>query len=187
MASDLANQQSRTAAASPAHWPMVDRRVDMSRFDQAMIMSMGGAFVSSLDSTTTFGRTPVRTLSGTTAALWIGIAAVAIGALSLIPLGPNVCQASTLPLSLGPQVDATMTVRGRTPCQIGIPMGTASIQGFEITTRPQNGILTQRGRTGVVYQAVTGYRGTDKFEFTVSGRMGSYEGTSVVRVTVTVK
>ena len=121
----------------------------------------------------------------------VGLATYAVGAttgsLSDVPLGPSSCQSSPILLVLGQDTDATMTVSGRTPCQISVRRNTASIEELTVSAFPRRGTLAERGRTGAIYHPDANFRGDDFFEFAMRGKSPHSSGASAVRVRVTIK
>ena len=61
-----------------------------------------------------------------------------------------------------------------------------TIEAAQIAERPQNGQLRMRGLSSAVYTPKAGFRGTDEFAFTITGRNQNVSGTSTVRITANV-
>jgi hypothetical protein len=96
------------------------------------------------------------------------------------------CRSDPVALTLGTNVEPAMTVQGGAACAL-LVKATASIENLELTTLPRHGVVTARGRTGVVYQPERKFTGRDSFAFTLRGASSPDGGTSVARVAVTVK
>ena len=85
------------------------------------------------------------------------------------------------------ETDASMVVHGSVACPIALQAPSLAVDELKMTTLPENGTVTARGRTGVTYRPGTNFKGEDFFAFTMRGRSAAQEGTSHVRVRVTVQ
>jgi len=113
--------------------------------------------------------------------------AVLIAAKSTNLIGPTECRSDPVALSSGPEVQATMTVPAGTACSFWVKEATASFDQLEITSAPQHGAVTARGRTGVIYRPEPQFTGDDVFALALRGESVRREGASLIRVSVTVK
>lgn len=62
-----------------------------------------------------------------------------------------------------------------------------TIESSKISQRPRNGTLTIVDSSNAQYKPRPGFRGTDQFAFTVSGRTMNTSGTSVLKITANVR
>jgi len=85
------------------------------------------------------------------------------------------------------ETDASMVVHGAVACPIAVQAPSLAVDELKMTTLPENGTVTARGRTGVTYRPGTNFKGEDFFAFTLHGHSAAREGTSLVRVHVTVQ
>lgn len=102
--------------------------------------------------------------------------------------GPSLAECrifSQLP-AFTPHFNATMRVRGNSPCRIPIEVQAGSIEDLQLTMAPESGVVTL-DRDGVSYQPSPGFRGMDFFAFAVRGHTEHFDGTSIARVHVFVK
>jgi hypothetical protein len=117
----------------------------------------------------------------------IAIFFVLVGMRSAELVGVTECRSDPVALTLGTDVEATMAVQGGTACALVVNAAAASIEDLEITMLPRHGVVTARGRTGVVYQPERKFTGRDSFSFTLRGTSPGDAGASIARVNVTVK
>jgi hypothetical protein len=158
-----------TADFSPARW--ISRRVAIRKPSYA-----GEAFRQIRSSQARFGWFCL---------LGILAAVVAARAFNVIPI-PE-CRATPTRLAFDPMTEVKVTTSARTPCLLSLRLGTARVDALTITVDPQHGVVIPRGRTGVVYRPLSGFRGEDSFWFSLDGRANHNPGAAVVRVGVTVK
>ena len=92
-----------------------------------------------------------------------------------------------MPLALGAELSATITMPANTPCTVTVAAGGTSIEEIAIGVTPQHGTATLRGRTGVTNRPAPRFKGDDLSAFSVRGRAGSTTGRSLVQVRATVK
>ena len=85
------------------------------------------------------------------------------------------------------ETDASMVVHGSVACPIAVQAPSLAVDELKMTTLPAYGTVTARGRTGVTYRPGTNFKGEDFFAFTMRGHLAAREGTSLVRVHVTVQ
>jgi hypothetical protein len=121
---------------------------------------------------------------------WVGLftllaAVIAARALGVIPISE--CRATPSRLAFDPITEVKMTTSARAPCLLALELGTARVDMLTITAQPEHGVVAPRGRTGVIYRPVAGFRGEDAFWFTFDGSANQNPGAAVVRVGVTVK
>jgi len=107
--------------------------------------------------------------------VWVGIA------------GAPDCRVQPMPLALGTESSASITMPANTPCTVTVAAGGTSIEEIAIDVMPQHGTATLRGRTGVTYRPARRFKGDDSFAFSVRGRAGSTSGRSLIQVRATVK
>ena len=116
------------------------------------------------------------------------------GAIGLLLIGltgswsiPGRCQTEPIAIAFGASIDASVEVPARRACTISVEIGSAVIKAVSIETSPAHGSLMLRGRTGVVYVPNSDFKGKDVFAFALDGVADLATGTSLVRVTATVK
>ena len=112
-------------------------------------------------------------------------AVIAAWAFDVIPISE--CRATPPRLDFAPMTDVKLTTSARAPCLLSLRLGTARVDTLTITAPAQHGVVTPRGRTGVVYRPLAGFRGEDAFWFSFDGRSNQNPGAAVVRVGVTVR
>jgi hypothetical protein len=95
--------------------------------------------------------------------------------------GPSACQITLPSVALASNIETTMTV-GSTPCSLWVQPGSDSFDEITMLSKPDHGIVTARGRTGVVYQANPGFKGEDFFVFVLHGGPATYKRSTVIRV-----
>jgi hypothetical protein len=111
-------------------------------------------------------------------------AVIAARAFDVIPISE--CVVTPSRLAFVPMTEVKMTTSARSPCLLSLRLGTA-VDALTITADPQHGVVVPRGRTGVVYRPLSGFRGEDAFWFSLDGRSNQNPGAAVVRVGVTVR
>jgi hypothetical protein len=78
-------------------------------------------------------------------------------------------------------------VSGR-PCLARInAWGAAEYEGITIVAEPRNGTVRANGRSGVIYQSRTGFRGADAFSARLCGRVSGRPGCVVLDFAVDVR
>src|SRR5262245_11101029 len=95
---------------------------------------------------------------------WVGLftilaAIIAARAFGVIPISE--CHATPSRLAFDPITEVKMTTSARAPCLLALELGTARVDTLTITAQPEHGVVAPRGRTGVVYRPVSGFRGQD--------------------------
>jgi hypothetical protein len=128
---------------------------------------------------------PTRTGFAWVSLFAILTAVIAARAFGVTPVSE--CRATPSRLSFAPITEVKMTTSTRAPCLLSLRLGTAQVDALTITTAPQHGAVSPRGRTGVVYRPQAGFRGEDAFWFSFDGRSNQNPGAAVVRVGVTVR
>ena len=89
--------------------------------------------------------------------------------------------------SYGQNTWTDMQAASRKPCSVAISTGGRhSFSAIVISTQARNG-MARANATSVTYQSRPGYRGTDAFVFTMTGRDASGSGRSSIEVSVTVR
>lgn len=101
-------------------------------------------------------------------------------------LAEAACSVSRWRFSFGSESAADMTTDGA-PCRTTVSWtaGTTEIHGIRISSPPRNG-TAQAGGSSVTYKPKAGFKGTDSFAFTITGRRLTTPGTATVRVSVSV-
>jgi hypothetical protein len=97
------------------------------------------------------------------------------------------CRSWPTLLVFGQETDASLLVRGTVPCSLALQAPSLAVDELKMATLPENGTVMSRGRTGVTYLPGRNFKGDDFFAFTVHGRSALQEGTSLVRVHVSVR
>jgi hypothetical protein len=111
----------------------------------------------------------------------------------LVLLAPAAAKASTCevyrqPLKFATQADVDMIVDSGRDCRVRFPADEVfDIEKNEVTGRPSYGGVKVDGTAGVYYRSNPGYRGPDRFAFTLCGHEGDKAGCSVIRVKVRVR
>jgi Bacterial Ig domain len=119
---------------------------------------------------------------------FVGLGAVCVVAMVWVGMAgaPN-CHVQPMPLALGTESSASITIPANTPCTVTVAAGGTSIEEIAIDVMPRHGTATLRGRTGVTYRPAPRFTGDDSFAFSIRGRAGSTTGRSLVQVRATVK
>jgi len=97
------------------------------------------------------------------------------------------CRITPARLAFVPVTEVKAMVSAGSPCLVSLRLGSARVQKLAITVDPQHGVVTPRGRTGVIYRPQSGFRGEDAFWFSLDGPSNQNPGAAVVRVGITVK
>jgi hypothetical protein len=119
---------------------------------------------------------------------FVGLGAVCVVAMVWVGMaGAPGCHVQPMPLALGTESSASITMPANTPCTVTVAAGGTSIEEIAIDVMPQHGTATLRGRTGVTYRPAPRFKGDDSFAFSVRGRASSTTGRSLVQVRATVK
>jgi len=95
----------------------------------------------------------------------------------------------TLPLVFKPgaTVETSMTVAQDRACSLYVSPGPAIISSLAINAAPSGGVVSARGRTGVIYRAPLGFNGDDVFAFTLAVKVKEDVAIMTVRVLINVK
>jgi len=88
------------------------------------------------------------------------------------PIGVN--STGTIELNSGETCNMFLTTSG-------------TVESSGISERPKHGTLTLEGAGSAQYKPREGYKGTDEFAITVTGRSQTSSGTSILKVIATVK
>lgn len=127
-------------------------------------------------------------VAGTAACYLIALGAACVcAALWTQALGAVGCHVAPVPVTLGVDANAAVSMPAGAPCTVILRTGQAMIEDLTVTVSPAHGTVAARGRTGVVYRPQRQFRGDDRFSFSVRGRLGPAFETSVVRVQVSVR
>jgi hypothetical protein len=111
-----------------------------------------------------------------TAALWSPLADATGG-----------CHTFPLVFKPGATIDTSMSVGQDRACSLYISAGSAVISSLAVVTAPSGGAISARGRTGVVYRSLAGYRGEDAFTIALAGKLKEEVTTMTVKVRINVK
>jgi hypothetical protein len=121
------------------------------------------------------------------ASAFVGLSIVCVGAMvAASVLSAHDCRVKPIPLTLGRDAEVAITVPAKTSCTIQVHSGSAMVDDLVVTAPPAHGVLTPRGRTGVVYRPDRGFRGDDAFVFSLQGTMDSARIGSTIHVQATV-
>ena len=91
-------------------------------------------------------------------------------------LGSRGCRLAPIPLALGRDSDVSINLPANTPCTILVQTGSAVLDDIAINAPPERGTLTSRGRSGVVYRPLPGFKGNDSFDFSLHGLLNGMRG-----------
>jgi hypothetical protein len=116
-----------------------------------------------------------------------GLLAAVVAARTFNVIAVPECRATPVPLGFGREIEAKIVVSGGVPCPLSLRPVSARVDAMSIAAPPRHGVVTPRGRTGLVYRPFRGFRGEDTFSFSLHGRSGQSSGTAIVRVGVTVQ
>ncbi|MCC6947054.1 MAG: hypothetical protein IT539_04730 [Bradyrhizobiaceae bacterium] len=115
---------------------------------------------------------------------------VSLGAVAAGPAPANAasCEVRRRPIVVAVDADVDMIVRSGQDCRVQFPKA----EGFEaeqneIGVRPHYGGVRVGGPSAVYYRSNPGYKGPDRFSFTLCGADGEKRGCSEVRVQVNVR
>jgi hypothetical protein len=115
-------------------------------------------------------------------------AAAAVFILFAQAAAASTCEVYRQPLKFAVEADVDMIVDSGRDCRVRFPSDEVfDIQKNEVTGRPRYGGVKVDGTTGVFYRSNPGYRGPDRFAFTLCGHEGEKTGCSVIRVKVRVR
>jgi hypothetical protein len=117
----------------------------------------------------------------------VGLFLALVGGTTINSMGASQCRAEPGTLVFGADVEATMTVSHGSPCAIWIKAENTSLDELKVTSLPQHGTISLRGRTGVIYRPYREFTGEDFFLFTLRGSSAMRDKASLVRVRVSVK
>jgi hypothetical protein len=130
--------------------------------------------------------TKVHEAGGTLALLWLLVALPVLLSAALVLPTARACSIGPHRPVLGGTSDVAMLVKHGMSCAVFIKTGDAEIDRLDIVSRPQQGAVTQRGRTGLVYRA-TRQNGEDSFAFRLHGKSRDRAIDATVRVTVAIR
>jgi hypothetical protein len=94
---------------------------------------------------------------------------------------------SPMLLRLDSTGDTILRAASGVPCTMAIKPGATTIDALTVEKSPNYGGLVPRGRTGVVYRSMAGFKGEDDFTIALKGRMASQEGAMRIRAKVVVR
>jgi hypothetical protein len=121
---------------------------------------------------------------------WLGLCALlaaVIAARAFDLVGTPECRPTPVPLGFGTEIEGRILVSAGVPCPLSLRLGSARVDSLNVAVPPSHGVVTPRGRTGLVYRPFRGFRGEDAFSFSLHGRSSQSSGEAVVRVRVTVQ
>jgi hypothetical protein len=100
----------------------------------------------------------------------------------------DACVTARYRFSFGSDTATSMQVASGQSCLVGVgAAGQSTFTSFRISSPPANGTASQSGTSGVVYRSRAGFHGSDAFAFTVTGHGPAGNGSSTIRVSVTVQ
>jgi|SRR5262245_7218627 len=119
---------------------------------------------------------------------FVGLGAVCVFAMVWVGMvGSHDCHVQQMPLALGVESSASITMPANTPCTVMVAAGGMVIEDIAIDVMPRHGTATLRGRTGVTYRPAPRFKGDDSFAFSIRGRTDAVTGRSLVQVHATVR
>jgi hypothetical protein len=86
----------------------------------------------------------------------------------------------------GANSNGTLDINSGESCALS-PRIDGMIQSSKVTQRPKNGTLTMTSISTATYKAKAGFKGTDEFAVSFTGRGPLGVGTSIVRIRANVK
>jgi hypothetical protein len=102
--------------------------------------------------------------------------------------GASTCEVYRHPLKFASEAEVDRIVDSGRDCRVRFPSDEVfDIEKNEVTGRPRYGGVKVDGTSGVYYRSNPGYRGPDRFAFTLCGHEGDKAGCSVIRVKVRVR
>jgi len=96
------------------------------------------------------------------------------------------CSMSVTLANWGEKSSGSITIAPKGSCQFPIRLP-GTISSSEISLKPSRGKLKKVNTSTYQYTAKAGYRGTDAFAITATGRDEKTSGTSVISFEVTIK
>jgi hypothetical protein len=115
-----------------------------------------------------------------------GLAGLALSAAS--PAGAAICEVYRQPLAFAADASIEMIVLSGMDCRIQFPPEEQfNIERNELTARPLHGGARVQAPASAYYRSNPGYKGRDRFSFTLCGAKGGKEGCSTIRVFVIVR
>lgn len=116
------------------------------------------------------------------------IASLGAAAAGLAPANAADCEVRRYPIVINLDTEVEMIARSGKDCRVRFPKD----EGFEaeqneIGDRPHYGGVRVSGASTVYYRSNPGYKGPDRFSFTLCGAEGERRGCSEVRVKVRVR
>ncbi len=116
-----------------------------------------------------------------------GFAALLVAAASAGGFSPSECRTDPATLTFRPNVQARMVVANGRACSLWLRSTALSVNDIRLAADAQHGMVSFRGRTGVIYRPIAGFKGEDSFSFLVNARVASDSETAIYRVQVTVR
>jgi hypothetical protein len=100
----------------------------------------------------------------------------------------STCEVYRQPLKFGTEANVDMIVESGRDCRVRFPSDEVfDIEKNQVTGMPRYGGAKVDGTSGVYYRSNPGYRGPDRFAFTLCGHEGGKAGCTVIRVKVRVR
>lgn len=117
---------------------------------------------------------------------------VALGLLTIALWSPysdatGGCRTLPLVFKPGATVETVMTVAQDRACSLYVSPGSAVISSLDVNTAPSGGVVSPRGRTGIIYRSLSGFDGDDSFTFTLSGKVKEDVAAMTIKVRISVK
>jgi len=123
------------------------------------------------------------------------LATAIVATVTLIGLGvcwanlaaPAECRMAPMLLRLDAQSETSLRATSGVPCTVAIQTGSATVEDLTVEKSPNYGGLVPRGRTGVVYRSMPGFKGDDDFTVALKGRLAAHEGEMRIKAKVVVR
>jgi hypothetical protein len=109
-------------------------------------------------------------------ALWVGLAAA-----------PAECRMPPMLLRLDTADETILRAASGVPCTLTVEPGEASVEALTVEKSPNYGGLVPRGRTGVIYRSMPGFKGDDDFTIALKGKVAAHAGEMRIRAKVVVR
>jgi len=98
------------------------------------------------------------------------------------------CEVFRQPLKFAAEADVEMIVESGNDCRVRFPAGEVfDVEKNDVTARARYGGVKVDGTSGASYRSNPGYKGPDRFAFTLCGTEGEKTGCTVIRVRVRVR
>jgi hypothetical protein len=117
--------------------------------------------------------------------LGVTLGGIAWSWFSLAP--PQECRMARMMLRLDTANETSLHAASGVPCTMAVEPGSATVEALTVEKSPNYGGLVPRGRTGVIYRSMPGFKGDDDFVVALKGRLASHEGEMRIRAKVVVR